>query len=208
MKEKWIDVHDKSAKEICDILNNHKENGIDVYCRVNERIIHSNNFVEDDVYIAKYGFTKSELEERSNDSLHNEQLEQMQTDIKTPIWIDEGKKMIYPEKFNSWETCVGKMADSRLRGKPIEMALSIMKVLDSGESLRVASYLLNSDDKIVNNLVEKIVLNYSKRGPEFMEYIRGMDLNDSEKKIIESVKAKNAEIEENAKQNDYMSAMQ
>ena len=206
--EKWIDVHGKSVEEICDILNNHKENGIDVYCRVNGRIIHSNSFVEDDVYIAKYGFTKSELKARTNDALHNEQLEQTQIRIKTPIWIDEGEKMIYSEKFNSWETCVENMANSRYHGKPIEMALSIMKVLESGESLRVASYLLNSDDKIVNNLVEKIVLNYSKRGPEFMEYIRGIDLTDSEKKIIENVKAKNAECEANAKQNDYISIMQ
>lgn len=208
MKEKWIDVHGKSVDEICDILNNHKDNKIDVYCRVNGHIIHSNNFVEDDIYLARYGLKKEEFKEKNTDVIQNEKLEQMQTKIKTPIWIDEGEQMIYSEKFNSWETCVENMATSRFRGEPIEIALTIMKALNNGESLRTAASFLNSNDKIVNNLVEKIVLNYSKRGPEFMEYIRGIDLTDFEKQTIEKVKAKNAEFEENLKQNNYTSLMQ
>ena len=96
-------------------------------------------------------------------------------------WKNEGYKYIFPQKKASWEACVEDYAThNNFFGKDIECALVIMKELNSGKPLSEIAKLINSTmhkNAIYFQYTNKLVLEYSKRGPEYFRFFGGKTSN-------------------------------
>ena len=191
--EEWIDVSNMTIEEAYYEMKYREENGEHVRCRKSGHEFHSNNVTLDDMYRTITGMTQEEFRKESAKQLYADKLNRVRTQEKIPGWLNRGRRIIYYENHNAWEFCVSKMASSSYYGKPIEIALDIMEAIDRGEALGAVAKMLNSDDQRMNSLVERIVFSYSKKGPEFLEYIRKDNLTAQDLVAIEKQKAKNKE---------------
>ena len=55
---------------------------------------------------------------------------------KVPKYIEEGKKYIYPQRFDEWSKSVdGFVRFNIYFGKNVEISLSLMKLLDEGSTV-------------------------------------------------------------------------
>ena len=119
---------------------------------------------------------------------------------KIPEKIEEGKKYIYPEKWPEWEECVCYRMTDLYHGYDLNNALEIMKALDEGKSLEEAEKLINDGHSGCSfGMLCKIVLRFSKRGPEFFRknsdgynWSKGEDRARYEA-MVQEVERKNAE---------------
>ncbi len=85
-----------------------------------------------------------------------------------PTWIERGKKLIYPERYDMWCECVCSCASDLYNGLELINALEVMEALDKGLSLNeVEKYIDDSHSGASFGKLSKIVLYFSKRGPEF-----------------------------------------
>lgn len=111
---------------------------------------------------------------------------------KIPEWIEEGKKYIYPEKYQKWEDRV-RGIDSQVdlfRIPEVENTLRIMKLLEIGsnQAKEDAKYYLSHYDR-ESSLWS--ILEFVKTGPEFVEENYPRKLSDSTKEFIQQKKAEN-----------------
>lgn len=111
---------------------------------------------------------------------------------KIPEWIEEGKKYIYPEKYQAWEDRV-RGIDSKVylfRIREVENTLRIMKLLEIGSNQakeETKDYLSHYDRE--SSLWS--ILEFVKTGPEFVEENYPRELSDSTKEFIQQKKAEN-----------------
>lgn len=88
---------------------------------------------------------------------------------KIPAWIEQGKKLIYPEKLDQWKQCVCSRAADLYHGSELVNALEIMEALDAGKDIKEVNKLVDEGHSGASfGMLCKIVVNFSKRGPEFV----------------------------------------
>ena len=96
-----------SLEEAVNILLKEKAKGRHVYCEFNGHILHSDNITIDAAYLEVIGCTKKEFEKRQQawrKSLRDRQDENRRKAIANiPEWIERGKKLIYPERYDEWK---------------------------------------------------------------------------------------------------------
>lgn len=86
---------------------------------------------------------------------------------KSETFVEEGKKYVYPERYELWKFLTSVI--SPLQYSVIEEALNEMKNI---EELGAFEATKKVDD--AGLLCLEIVLNFSKKGPEFFEYFKGI----------------------------------
>ena len=102
--------------------------------------------------------------------------------------MEKGLKLVYPEEQQAYLDFLLKNAAISYNGDYIDNALEIMQALEDGASVEEAYKLIHVTDIIgYNSAVQKLVLLWSKRGPEFFAKTLQCDiklLSDEEKKEI------------------------
>lgn len=178
-------------------------------------IIYSNPYYKDPLPIQKgiiLGLEKGEkslaFEEESVKYWENYYKETYERTLKSidniPQWIEEGKKYIYPEKLDEWEECVCYRAADLYHGSELVNALQIMKALDEGKTLEEVKPMIDEGHSGMSfSMLCKIVLHFSKRGPEFCrkfshqyEFAEGKEKEELEA-YYKNIEEKNAEYEKN-----------
>ena len=159
-------------------LLNAKENGEHVYCNYKGHVFHSDTVTMDSAFQEVYGCSYEE-HKRQNYILMNEtslerekrlRAAQPKIDECIPYWIERGRAIIFPERYEAWENIVHELATPGGAGK-LQVALEVMEAIENGISLEEAG------DMIRNSLAVKvpgdafkivdIVYEFSKKGPEF-----------------------------------------
>ena len=123
-------------------------------------------------------------------------------------WIREGQRFSYPQRAEEWENCVNQRAKDIYAGADIKCALDLMRMLDNGDSVYSVANVLDEQNysPYTHSMIEIIVLRFSKRGPEFAEYLesRNGKISIENQRAIEKVKIENEhfkqEIEANSSQ--------
>lgn len=166
---------------------------------------------ENSCYLKVFNKTKEQMrlllmEEKLNkEKLKKERIE------KIPEFILLGEKYIYPQMKEEWQNCVRSVVDSFNHGDEIVRALEIMQILDSTQGIEGCIkaeeiFTLNKDlSDATQWLVAIIVLDFSKRGPEFYRYFCEKELGNR-KQFLEdqleraaSVEKQNSQFEEELK---------
>ena len=192
--ERQIDVSKKTIEEAYYEMKYCEENGEHVCCIKGGHEFHSIDATLEDMYKTLTGMTEEQFNKETAKENYKNRLESMKIESKKPIWLDKGKKLVYQERFSNWKECVDNLANNKYGANPIEIALKIMEALDAGEKLSVASKMINTDNEKLNNLVENIVFRYSKRGPEFKEYMLGSNITAHDMAEIDKIKKMNVEF--------------
>lgn len=111
-------------------------------------------------------------------------------------YIDRGKQIIFPENYEDWTSCVKNRMQDSYHGADIETALQVMEALENEDDLYEIEESLNKTTFSSNAhfLILKIILSFSKRGPEFLEFISHGDISDDLKIAIDSQKVENERL--------------
>ena len=191
MEERKIDVSNMTIDEAFYEMKYCEENGEHVSCRKGGHVFHSIDVTLDDMYETLTGMTREQFTKENAKQLYNEKVDAMRMEEKKPEFISRGLNLVYFENFPQWEKCVEYYSNNKYGGNPVEIALDIMEALNHGERLSVVTKMINSDSQKLNKLVEDIVFRYSKKGPDFKEYILGKDITAKDMKEIEDQRKKN-----------------
>ncbi len=119
---------------------------------------------------------------------------------KVPFWIEKGKELIFPERYEDWEKCVNRAVnDGYYLGDDIAISLEIIEALKNGATLEDADKILmeKSNSASSESEIRNIVFGFSDRGPEFYEKSISrwnLILTDKQKENIENKKKENIEL--------------
>ena len=110
-------------------------------------------------------------------------------------YINDGKKYIYPQKYNDWQKSVERDVLGLWGNECLEYFFKTINAIHKKMSVEQIKYMLNDryncDNR--NEQVLEYILNFYKRGPKFYIEFYGSSLN--EKKLARAKK-----IEEQNKQ--------
>ena len=140
------------------------------------------------------GCTKAEFDKQTEEMKKRREKENQEALDKVPQWIERGNKLIYPERQAEWANCVNKRARGIYRGYEVEATLEIMEKLEENPDMKVAeSVLLNQDHSGSSfGLVNRMIFEFSKKGPEFYEMITPVTEIDKEtQEVIDQKKKEN-----------------
>lgn len=117
---------------------------------------------------------------------------------KITEWIERGEKIIYPENYKDWTNCVKNRAKDAYHGADLECALEVMEALENDANLDELEEKLNRANfsESAHYLILRIILAFSKYGPELMEYITHGDIPDDLKQAIDNQRQENEKLEE------------
>ena len=118
------------------------------------------------------------------------------TDSKISEWLNNGKSLMFPERFEEWESCVEARANGMYNGKDLDIALEIIEKLDKGATLWEARQFFEAQEHSqgLHAMVSQIVFAFSKQGPEFLEYIMDGDVAPDTQKAIDAKKRENLKL--------------
>lgn len=166
---------------------------------------------ENSCYLKVFNKTKEEVHlVLMEEKLKKEKLKKERI-AKIPEFILQGEKYIYPQRKEKWGNCVRSVVGSPNNGDEIVSALEIMQILDSTQGIEgcveAEKFLLSNKNLSAATLwlVAIIVLDFSKRGPEFYRYFCGKNIDDREQLLKEqldrvvSVEEQNSQFEEELK---------
>lgn len=122
-------------------------------------------------------------------------MEDQLIDMESKIneWIERGQKLIYLENFEDWTSCVKNRANDGYHGSDLECALEVMEALDKGVDMDEVEDILNRANysEQAHFLILKIILSFSKFGPDFMEHITHGDITPDLQQAIENQRQEN-----------------
>ncbi len=203
MREIYCDVD--TLDEAVNILIAEREQGRDVFLIFNGHRLFSRNITMESAWLQVVGKTREEhlkeqeeLLNRVNFIVEKEKKESVEN---IPKWIQQGSLIIYPEKLEAWKDLVNKIANGWFNGFDLMYALEVMKALDSGVDIdEVKTFLLkkNLDGKLYLSVLH-IVLNFSKKGPEYFTWAYPQNLAFSDQLVnqILRIARENAFYEKN-----------
>lgn len=147
---------------------------------------------------------KKEKEWLSNVNKNKEQVKE-----KLPLWIEEGKKYIHPEKHSIWEQSCYTFAYGDNDGLEIEKTIEIMNMLASGKSLiEIKEKILNENySGVIYNRITSLVLLYAKRGPALYKLLNHRYSYNEGKKYIQKIEELNRKITMGYKYDDVVESL-
>ena len=187
--------------EVVNKLQEAKKNGEHIYCEFNGKELDSDTVTMDSAYIAVCGAPRDEYLDaidRERQPFLDEMAEKKhEAELKKPLWIDMGKDLIYPERYDDWEECVDARARDIYVGEDLEAALSIMRALDRDDDMEKAKTIYRNRPLVdrAKALVRDMVFDFSSKGPEFCEEVIP-DLTPEEIIKIEDKKEENKKLAE------------
>ncbi len=109
--------------------------------------------------------------------------------------IDEGKKVIFPEKIDNWISYINSTKGNMESLHEVSIALTIIGLLNYGADMdSVISLLNNKECPIRVSVVRAIVANYCIRGPEFFEKTATEPLPEGNITFLENLKRQNTRL--------------
>lgn len=114
-------------------------------------------------------------------------------------WLQAGEELVYPEKLEAWKKAVENSPESAFYGLDISKAIEVMRMLDTDAEVKDVVETFKSKEHC-GGYVEKLVLAFSKRGPEYMEQFMsavGMELTPQMIERLEKLKTENRQYAEN-----------
>lgn len=189
-----------------DYLIKCREDGKSVWVEFGDKKLYSCDATVNNLYIQVLGKTKEEYDTDEkeyikglNENTTNASSSMQKSEQKK--WIEFGKNIIYPERVKEWEKCVGTTTETTYGGEDLEKSITVMQMLDGGTSFaNVQTYMegLSSSENSTSRM-ENIILNFSKQGPEFFEYIKGgmENIDDNTKRMVDKIRNQNKEYEVN-----------
>ena len=106
------------------------------------------------------------MEEKRNNEIEKEQAKE-----NKDFWINKGKQIIYPELFVKWMECVDSRINDLYYGKDLSAALDIMEALENDNFDEALKIFNDINEGMKSTIISSIVLEFSKKGPEFYEYV-------------------------------------
>lgn len=186
-----------------------KSRGEHVYCIFNGHKLHSDSVSMDSAYMEVCGYTKEEHDQKMHDWQENykrqEKIEKQKAKENIPNWIEKGKLLIFPERYEEWEKCVQIRANDLYHGLELDSALEIMQALEDGASMQEASKILYNQGHsgMSAELVRNLLFSFSSKGPEFWEATAYGEISPKNKKLLEEKKQENIQLAKiNASKND------
>ena len=182
-----------------------RQEGKSVWVEFSGKKLYSCDATVDSIYMQVLGRTKEEFERDEQEFFaglaKKKARKKKEIDDVKPEWIDAGIKLIYPERITEWERFVEISANGLYEGSDLASAITAMEMLDSGTSFEnVDSYIkgLNTSGGSAT-MIENIILNFSKKGPEFFEYLQGgpEKIDEDTSKMIDKIRKQNREYEIN-----------
>lgn len=195
--EKWI----YNIDELVSLVSEYKEKGENIEFDFKNEKFYSLLDNEDSCYKKVTGLSKSKYIERQK-KLHEEQLkrdeEEKQKAIENiPKFIEEGKKLIYPQRYKKWADCVEIRVEDIYHGKDLECALDVMKLLNSGATYQQAYDLVKEQNHSGTSysMVMSMITNFSKRGPAFYRFV-DKEPSPATEKFLRKVETENEQFEQ------------
>lgn len=188
-----------------DYLTKCRQEGKSVWIEFRGQKLYSCDATVNGIYMQVFGKTKEEFEQDEKEFFEGLQKkktkERSELAEKKPEWIEAGSKLIYPERMKEWEKCVDISMNGLYEGSELVNAITVMEMLNSGTSFEnVQIYLkgLKTSGSSAS-VIENIILNFSKKGPEFFEYMRGgpEKIDENTRAMIEKIRGENREYEAN-----------
>ena len=105
--------------------------------------------------------------------------------------VEEGKKYIYSEKHAEWEEFVKKIAPDY-----IKISLEGIKIINNKDVNSGLVYINNKKNELSTDafsMIAFIITRFSKKGPDFYTRLRGDDITEEEKRIVEKFDEENGE---------------
>jgi hypothetical protein len=173
-----------------------KERGEHVYYNFNGHILHSDTVTMDSAYNEVLGYSKAEHDARQK-KIYEIRAQQKEDAKKNVInWIVKGQGYIYPELFPKWIKCVNDRVEDLYLGSDLDTSLEIMKALDEDDMKTALKIFNDIDSGNAASMVMYIVLEFSKKGPEFVEAAYNHEVPEE---LLENVNTKKEENEIYAK---------
>lgn len=188
-----------------DYLIKCRQQGKSVWVEFSGQRLYSCDATVNNIYMQVLGKTKEEFEKDEKeffegvDSKKAERSAELEN--KKSDWLNAGSKLIYPERLNEWKKCVDISIDGLYEGSELANAITVMEMLNAGTSFEnVKSYLngLNTSGGSAS-MIQNIILNFSKKGPDFFEYMKGgsEQIDENTRRMIERIRTQNREYETN-----------
>lgn len=187
-----------------------KARGEKAFIDFDGHILHSDTVSMDSAFKEILGYTKAEYDQKVKE-LEIEQerrieAKKQRAESMITQWIEKGKHLIYPEKYEDWERCVVLEAnDSLYYGTTLDYSLEIMQALEDGKPLEEVINIYNNQGHSGGSAgtTQRIVFSFSKKGPEFIETLLNDELSPELKEKIEKQKQENKTLEQlHLNQND------
>lgn len=197
MKRKIEIPHGVSLDIVANILIEFKEKGESVYCNYLGHELSSNEITSvDSAYLKVTGYTKEEYcnKIKSEEEQRKEQnkINREKAIENIPKWIEEGKKIIFPERYEEWEKIVISCANGIYYGKEIESALVIMNALENGATMEQAKEIFKKNGE--GTAVRNVIFHFSKQGPEFWEATSFKRISFKSRRLLNAKKKENLQL--------------
>ena len=179
------------------------------YCEFNGHTLHSDTVTMDSAYLEVTGYTKEEFDKilAENERQTKEQNEkELQEAIENKDqYIERGKELVYPQKQELWEKCVNEYSTSGFSGQILKCAVEVMEALNSGATMEQVDEIIKQQGH-GNSLgaLERIIFDFSKRGPEYIEHSYSRYMPPEVARLIEEKKQENAMFAENVEEPKHM----
>ncbi len=110
-------------------------------------------------------------------------------------YIEEGKKLILPEKHENWTNYVNSTKGNLESLHEVAIALNIIGMLNVGAEMATIIDIFNKKEcPFRRSVVRSLVANYSIRGPEFFEKTADGPIPEGNIKYLERLKRENTRI--------------
>ena len=188
-----------------DYLIKCREQGKSVYIMFNGQKLFSCDATVNSIYMQVLGKTKEEFEKDEQEyfSRYREEMTKKREESKAnrEKWKKIGCKYIFPERVEEWEKCVDITVGGVYGGTDLEKAITAMEMLESGTSFEnVCNYIkgINTSGNSAS-LIKTLILNFSKKGPDFFEHIEGGidNIDENTRRMIERIRNQNREYQTN-----------
>ena len=111
------------------------------------------------------------------------------------FWINKGKELIYPELQLKWVRCVDARIEELYYGRDLSIALDIMEALENDNFDEALKIFVNLSSSIDSAIISNIVLEFSKKGPDFFEQIYKnvykKEIPEENKELIAQIREEN-----------------
>lgn len=187
--------------EAIELLLKAKAEGKSVYCDFNGHILYSDDITVDSAYMEVCGKTKAEYDEDRRiwyEKYEKEQAREKEEARKNiPMWIEEGRQYIYPQKMDDWKDCVIARVNDLYHGRDVRCALDVMQILDCDYSFEVAKNMIDDQGHSGSSyyMVMNMLATFAKRGPDFYEYMED-NISKESKEYLDNQRKLNKQYEE------------
>lgn len=178
-----------------------KARGEKAFIDFNGHILHSDTVSMDSAFKEIFGYTKAEYDQKVKElEIERErriEAKKQRAESMITQWIEKGKHLIYPEKYEEWERCVVSQANDLTYGSDLDYALEIMQALEDNKPLGEVVNINNQNHSGNSvGVAQRIVFSFSKKGPEFIEALFNEELSPELKEKIEKQKQENKTLEQ------------